>query len=105
MFDFVTIGEALNYVSAGKGILIDVRHEQDFRKGHLRGADNIPLEKISDGSFGIHPKLNSATCKLILYCQTGTGSLIAARKLDREGYDACSISGGIGDYKGQLDRG
>ncbi|MBR0410390.1 MAG: rhodanese-like domain-containing protein [Eubacterium sp.] len=105
MFDIVNMAEAMTAVSKGTAFLIDIRSKEAYRKGHLPGAVNIPLDYIlKDDYKRFLPDYHTGR-KMILYCDTGTGSLLAAKKLDRKGMEACSISGGLAGYKGHLDTG
>ena len=72
------------------GILIDVREADSYRKYHYPTARNLPYEKIDQWMHRL-PK-NSP---LVLYCDYGSTSLLAARKLGREGYEVYTIVGGI----------
>lgn len=72
--------------------LIDVRDPEDFEEGHIPGAVNIPLRKISHSSV----KPGS-----YLYCVTGYHAGMAHEILRREGIDSVNI-GGIENYTGKL---
>ena len=67
------------------GILIDVR-EADSDPN----ARNLPYEKIDQWMHRL-PKNRP----LVLYCDYGSTSLLAARKLGREGYEVYTVVGGI----------
>ena len=43
MFDLISISEAIKQSYASKGLLVDVRSEEAFKKGHLPMAVNIPF--------------------------------------------------------------
>ncbi len=42
---FITLAEAEELFSQGEAIFIDSRPEEDYRKGHILGALNIPFEE------------------------------------------------------------
>ena len=65
------------------GILIDVREADS-------NARNLPYEKIDQWMHRL-PKNRP----LVLYCDYGSTSLLAARKLGREGYEVYTVVGGI----------
>ncbi|MBR5110933.1 MAG: rhodanese-like domain-containing protein [Clostridia bacterium] len=77
-------------------VLLDVREADEFRSGHISGAVNAPLSRISALDI---PKDRP----LYVYCLRGTRSRQAVRVLKRMGYNAKSI-GGIASYKGQVER-
>jgi rhodanese-related sulfurtransferase len=57
-------------------ILIDVRDEMEFEEGHIPTAINIPAEQLAAGSDQL-PKEK----KIIVYCNTGSRSYMAYKKL------------------------
>lgn len=73
-------------------VFVSVRSAQDFAKGHIEGAINIPFGKGMEQKFKILPKDK----KLIVYCYTGqtSGQTVAGLRL--LGYDAISMNGGTG---------
>ena len=72
------------------GILIDVREADSYREYHYPNARNLPYEKIDQWMHRL-PKNRP----LVLYCDYGSTSLLAARKLGREGYEVYTVVGGI----------
>ena len=60
------------------GILIDVREADSYREYHYPNARNLPYEKIDQWMHRL-PKNRP----LVLYCDYGSTSLLAARKLGR----------------------
>ena len=90
--------EVRRRLAAGAAVLIEVMPEEEFRRGHIAGAVNIPLERIG------------ATCRqryqpdqqLILYCadQACAASGLAARKLAFFGFhDVLEYSAGKQDWR------
>lgn len=71
---------------------VSVRSAEDFAKGHIEGAINIPWGKGMEQQFNILPKDK----KLIVYCYTGqtAGQTVAGLRL--LGYDAVSLNSGMG---------
>lgn len=84
-----------DYVERRKGILIDLRAPDDYRKSHIRGAVNIPYEEAERLEY--YPKSQA----LILYCSRGAASLSAAKDLAEKGYRTYSLAGGMDAYKGR----
>lgn len=74
--------------------LIDVRPEEEFRRSHIRHAVNIPYEE------GIIWKLPRQK-EIVVYCDRGSTSMMAARDLLKAGYRVVSVSGGIMEYRGR----
>ncbi len=57
-------------------VVVDVRDPSEFKEGHIPGAINIPSETFASGS-GVLPKEK----KIIVYCNTGSRSYLAYKKL------------------------
>ena len=57
-------------------VIVDVRDEDEFEKGHIPTAINIPADTFAARS-GILPKKK----KIVVYCNTGSRSYLAYRKL------------------------
>lgn len=93
--DTISVGELDNYAQRDDVIIIDVRNESDFKKKHICGAVNVQLENIEK----ISPERKEL---IILYCERGASSLIAASKLQKKGYRVKSVVGGINAYRGSL---
>ena len=71
-------------------VVIDVRHEGEWRGGHLPSAIHIPLGHLSRRLSEL-PKGQP----LVMQCQSGSRSAIAASLLRRAGYeDVSNLAGG-----------
>jgi phage shock protein E len=81
------------------GVIVDVRTEEEFLRGHIPMAVNVPLSDIQYGNYNL-PK-NKV---LLTYCQYGGGSALAARLLSQAGYKVINTVGGIVQYKGALTK-
>jgi rhodanese-related sulfurtransferase len=96
--DSVSFGEAQQLLS-GKdtsNILVDIRTESEFRLRHISASVNLPfprIERIKD-SAGLAPEYRKR--KLLLICNSGIQSAIAAIQLKKSGIKhVYSIKGGI----------
>eukprot|EP01012_Entosiphon_sulcatum_P017780 TRINITY_DN2251_c0_g1_i4.p1 TRINITY_DN2251_c0_g1~~TRINITY_DN2251_c0_g1_i4.p1 ORF type:complete len:568 (+),score=91.27 TRINITY_DN2251_c0_g1_i4:105-1808(+) len=77
------------------GSLIDVRTPKECEGGVVRGSVNIPVDSLRQSLGRLPPK----GTPLVVYCQSGLRSYLAARILQQEGYDVRSLSGGWLTYK------
>ncbi|WP_373484581.1 rhodanese-like domain-containing protein [Acetobacterium sp.] len=71
---------------------LDVRKVEDYDKGHIEGATNIPFGKGMETQFESLPMDKT----IIVYCYTGqtAGQTVAGLRL--LGYDAVSLNSGAG---------
>ena len=60
--------------------ILDVRSEEEYRKGHYKNAINIPYTKISNN---LNINKNS---KILIYCRSGRRAKIALDKLKSYGF-------------------
>lgn len=99
MFPVETISAKMldYYVGRRDAVLIDLRNREEYEKSHVKGAVNIPyaeFEEMQDYDFPIGKIL-------VLYCDRGGASLLAARRLAGKGYETRSVIGGFEAYRGR----
>lgn len=76
-------------------MLIDVRTENEYKKGHIPGAVHVPLADIGD-----RVKKVKKDKELVLYCQTGNRSIWAIKRLMGMGYkNLVNLKGGYSAWK------
>lgn len=73
--------------------LLDVRTREEFAKGHIPRAVNIPVDELR-GRLAELPKNEP----MAVYCQVGQRGYIATRILIQSGFDARNIGGGYRTY-------
>lgn len=77
-----------------KGILLDVRTQEESQLGTIPGSVNVPLDEIRDRINEI-PKNRT----IYIFCQVGLRGYLAARILTQKGYkDVRNLSGGYRTY-------
>ena len=89
------LNEALNY----GGIIVDVRGNDEFAKSHIPMAINLPLEEIQQGRVSL-PKGKV----MLVYCENGGSSALAAKLLAEKGYKVINSVGGLREYRGALTK-
>ncbi|MCM1468507.1 MAG: rhodanese-like domain-containing protein [Alistipes sp.] len=77
-----------------KFIIVDVRDAGEYRKNHIPGAVNISMDQIRQAQFD-KEKI------IVLYCEHGGNSMVAARELARRGFRVKTVVGGIKAYMGR----
>jgi len=81
-----------------KAVLVDVREENEWDAGHVRGAILLPLSKLKES---IDPKELAKTLPKdkVIYCHCASGRrcLSAAEALKKQGYDVRPLKPGFKD--------
>lgn len=95
-FNMIAANELDYYIRDKNAFVIDLRTPQEYMNRHIEGAVNIPYQRLR-------------TCRslpkdmtLILYCERGSVSMVAAKELAARGYDVKTVIGGINAYHGIL---
>jgi rhodanese-related sulfurtransferase len=82
-------------VASGKAVLVDVRSEQEWNKGHIEGSIFVPVTSLRKGG---EPKKFAKVLpkKKILYtfCVVGMRSKTAAYELGKHGYTVRALKPG-----------
>lgn len=82
-----------------KTVLLDVRSQDEFASGHLRGALNIPHDMISEEIATVAP---DKSAQVILYCRSGRRADTALKTLKSIGYENVLNLGGLEDAQKRL---
>ncbi len=83
--------DALEREIAAGAFLLDVRNASEIAEGgRIPGAHNIAYTRLLDRIAEVPKKQ-----RVVVYCQTGSRSMYAAGLLDRFGYRAGNVPGGI----------
>ena len=78
--------------------IIDVRTVEEYSNGHIKNSYNVPLTSLSEVS-----EMNlSLDSKIIVYCQSGNRSGMAAKQLIEMGYTNVYDMGGITSWNYEL---
>jgi molybdopterin/thiamine biosynthesis adenylyltransferase/rhodanese-related sulfurtransferase len=78
-------------------VIIDVRERDEYVDGHIEGAEFIPRGLLD---LKIESNVPDKSKHVILYCQGGTRSALAAKSLQDIGYENVeSMAGGFGAWK------
>ena len=86
-------------IATDNAILLDVRSAEEFASGHLRGAHNIPHDRIAEEIASVAP---DKTVPVILYCHSGRRAGTALNTLKAMGYENVSNFGGLEDAQERL---
>ncbi len=76
-----------------KAMVIDVCEPDEFAKGHVAGAKNLPLGQLQDK---LSQTVKNKSLPLIMVCQAGARSARAAATARKLGFEnAQSLAGGL----------
>jgi rhodanese-related sulfurtransferase len=82
-------------VATGKAVLVDVRSEEEWKKGTIEGAIFVPATSLHKGG---DPKLLAKTLPkkkiLYTYCVVGMRARAAAFELEKQGYAVRALKPG-----------
>lgn len=92
-FEMIRAADIAKILRRERAVLIDLRDEESYREGHIGRAKNVPLPYIEEWSGEISDKAS-----LILYCEHGNQSLLAARKLRKRKGAVYTVTGGYQAY-------
>lgn len=88
--EFIGVSEIRQYQRKENVIFIDLRDAEDFHKKHIKGAVSMPYEVFLTNYMTL-----SKNKLYILYCERGATSIRAAAMMQRGGYKARSLAGGM----------
>lgn len=102
-------GETLSkHLKKNRILLIDLRSKDSYLRSHIPGAvwmnweqaetDIVPLSDQFHAEHGFYPDW------IVLYCDSGNISLLAARDLARLGYPIMSLNGGFHRWDGAVTK-
>lgn len=78
-------------------VLVDVRSPEEFNKGHLSGAINVPVKNISF----INENYEKDD-EIVVYCKTGARASNAVDGLNKLGFNHVYNAGGLSDYNDEF---
>lgn len=81
-------------------VLLDVRTPGEFGEVRIPGSKNVPLQQLDD----VMELAQYRDTPLYVYCQSGSRSAQAVRRLQDMGYTNVRNIGGIVAYSGHLER-
>ncbi|MHB1472576.1 MAG: rhodanese-like domain-containing protein [Dermatophilaceae bacterium] len=89
----VKAARALDLVRDG-ATLLDVRESSEWKSGHAPGAIHVALGNIDQAPRRLHQGR-----PVVVMCASGMRSRSAAKHLRRLGFDAASLTGGMGAWQ------
>ncbi|PKM50074.1 MAG: rhodanese-like domain-containing protein [Firmicutes bacterium HGW-Firmicutes-7] len=93
----ITSEQVQGWMNDDDTIIVDVREEFEFKKGHIPQAKLMPLGTIPKNLS----ELNKSK-KIIVVCASGSRSRSAASFLSDEGYQVYNLMGGMMAWSGPI---
>jgi len=89
--------EAIQLINREDALVLDVRSPEEFARGHILGAKNVPLGELDRRAAEV---AKNRSRPVIVACESGNRSLGAAARLRRLGYErAYSLAGGLAAWQ------
>lgn len=102
-YKMVSMAEGLEIAKNNPdAIIVDVRHDDEYKAGHIPGAVLLTMETITEETAA--KVLPNKSQMILIYCRSGRRSKIAAQTLLELGYTNLIEFGGILDYKGKVEK-
>ncbi|WP_411726672.1 rhodanese-like domain-containing protein [Methyloglobulus sp.] len=96
-FGFVSPLLAVTKMNNGNTVVLDVREHDEFNKGHIESAVNLPLSKIKEQTTSLDAYKNN---QVLIVCQDGTRSSTAGKIITKAGLkDVFVITGGMQSWQ------
>jgi rhodanese-related sulfurtransferase len=96
-FGFVSPLLAVTKMNNGNTVVIDVREHDEFNKGHIESAVNLPLSKIKEQISSFDAYKNN---QVLIVCQDGTRSATTGKIVTKAGHkDVFVITGGMQSWQ------
>ena len=88
-------------VKEGKAIVVDVREQDEWDAGHLKGAILIPRSKLQEGAEAAELVKKLDKSKIVYtHCRAGGRALVCGEMLKKQGFDVRPLKAGYADLIG-----
>jgi rhodanese-related sulfurtransferase len=95
----ITAQDAIMMINKQNAIIVDVRSVEEYKKGHIVNAKNMPVSQIDKGNFAEIEKHKETP--IIVACASGDRSSGAAGKLTKAGFtQVTSLLSGMNGWSG-----
>jgi rhodanese-related sulfurtransferase len=85
--------ELTTLVNQENALVVDLRPQADFQKGHIAGSKNVQMSQFDPESKQLAP---AKALPIVLVCQSGMTVMGAAKRLKKAGFERVHIlEGGI----------
>ncbi|MBR9858829.1 MAG: rhodanese-like domain-containing protein [Gammaproteobacteria bacterium] len=92
--------QAVLLINKQNAVVVDVRAAEEFRKGHIAGAINVPAAQLKANNLNLIEKYQDKP--VILVCETGMTTSSVGRLLTKAGFKQVhALRGGMADWRTQ----
>ncbi len=85
--------QSVQKMNAGKSLVLDIREEHEYQRGHIINSQHIPLAKLPEKIKELEKYKDQS---IIVACQTGNRSTHACKTLTKAGFtDVYNLRGGM----------
>ena len=84
----ICVSDAAEAAATGSVLLLDVREDDEWAAGHVRGSLHMPLGSLDPSGL-------PADVPVVVVCRSGNRSAKAAAVLAQAGVDAVNMAGGM----------
>lgn len=96
----VAAQQAVLLINKQDAVVVDIRPAEEFRKGHIAGAINLPNTQLKANNLNLIEKYQEKP--LVLVCETGMSTSGAGRVLSKSGFkQVYALRGGMADWRSQ----
>lgn len=101
-FETISVRMLDAYVNNPDAVIVDLRDSSEYKRLHILNSINIEFEYLQS-HYDQLDRLNILNKKkmIVLYCERGANSMIAAKLLSGIGYMTKSVICGINMYRGR----
>ena len=93
----LSVAGAVQLINREKAVVVDICEPDEFARGHVGGARNVPLSQLESKLPGV---VKNKALPLILVCQSGARSGRAVALARRLGYEQSqSLGGGLAAWR------
>jgi len=95
-FKVLRPAELTALVNRENALVVDLRPQTDFAKGHIPGSKNVQMSQFDPESKQLAP---AKALPVVLVCKTGSTASDAAKRLKKAGFENVYVlDGGIGGW-------
>ncbi|PJG58792.1 rhodanese-like domain-containing protein [Aeromonas cavernicola] len=85
-------------INRESAVVLDIRSQEEYAKGHLAGAQHLPFTQIQSNNLGTVEKHKDAP--IIVVCESGMTAGGAGRHLSKAGFkQVYTLSGGMAQWR------